>query len=89
MTVKVDEGYVLIGSYGGAPKDPTWVANLRANPEITLRDRTEVFELRAREVTDPSERQRLYDAGVAVFPPYAEYAKKADRVIPVFLTEPR
>jgi deazaflavin-dependent oxidoreductase (nitroreductase family) len=89
MTVKVDEGYVLIGSYGGAPKDPTWVANLRANPDITLRDRTEVFELRAREITDPSERQRLYDAGVAVFPPYAEYAKKTDRMIPVFLTEPR
>ena len=39
MTVKVDEGYVLIGSYGGAPKDPTWVANLRANPDISLRDR--------------------------------------------------
>ena len=34
MTVKVDEGYVLIGSYGGAPKDPTWVANLRANPTL-------------------------------------------------------
>lgn len=89
MTVKVDEGYVLIGSYGGAPKDPTWVANLRANPDITLRDRTEVFELRAREITDPEERQRLYDAGVTVFPPYADYAKKTDRVIPVFLTEPR
>ncbi|NBQ11964.1 MAG: nitroreductase family deazaflavin-dependent oxidoreductase [Gammaproteobacteria bacterium] len=89
ILVKVDEGYVLIGSYGGAPKDPTWVANLRANPDITLRDRTEVFELRAREITDPSERQRLYDAGIAVFPPYADYAKKTDRVIPVFLTEPR
>ena len=34
MRVKVDAGYVLIGSMGGAPKNPVWVYNLRAHPDV-------------------------------------------------------
>lgn len=88
MTVKVEGGYVLVGSMGGAPKDPVWVHNLRAHPEVTLRDRTEVFAMRAREVTDESERDTLWQAAVAAYPPYADYQKKTERRIPVFLAEP-
>ena len=88
MRVKVDEGYVLIGSMGGAPKNPVWVYNLRANPDIELRDATEVFSMRTREVTDEQERARLWAAGVEAFPPYAEYQEKTARQIPVFIAEP-
>ncbi|WP_239017233.1 nitroreductase/quinone reductase family protein [Seongchinamella sediminis] len=59
MRVAVDGAYVLIGSMGGQPHNPAWVNNLRAHPDITVRDRTEVFEMRAREVTDPEEKARL------------------------------
>jgi deazaflavin-dependent oxidoreductase (nitroreductase family) len=88
MRVKDGNGYVLVGSQGGAPDDPAWVANLRAKPEIELRDRTEVWPMRAREVTDAAERQRLWDLAVAAYPPYADYQKKTSRRIPVFLASP-
>ena len=88
MRVKDGDSYVLVGSQGGAPADPAWVANLRAKPEIELRDRTEVWPMRAREVTNPAERQRLWDLAVAAYPPYADYQKKTTRRIPVFLASP-
>ena len=88
MRVKVDEGYVLIGSYGGRPKHPQWVYNLRATAKVEIRDETEVFEMRVREVEDGPERQRFWDAGVVAYPTYEDYQKKAPRKIPVFFAEP-
>lgn len=88
MRVKVDKGYVLVGSYGGRPKDPVWVHNLRANPDATIRDKTEVTKMRVREVADEAERKRLWDAAAAAFPPYNEYQQKTERKIPVFIAEP-
>jgi deazaflavin-dependent oxidoreductase (nitroreductase family) len=87
MRVKVDGGYVLVGSYGGREKNPVWVYNLRANPDVEIRDRTEVFKMRVREVTADPERQRLWDAGVKAYPPYDDYRAKTSRKIPVFLAE--
>ena len=88
MRVKVDEGYVLVGSMGGQPNNPVRVYNLRANPDVEIRDGTEVFSMRVREVTDAAERQRLWDAAVAAFPNYADYQAKTTRRIPVFLAQP-
>ncbi|MEM8563644.1 MAG: nitroreductase family deazaflavin-dependent oxidoreductase [Pseudomonadota bacterium] len=89
MRVEVEGNYVLIGSMGGQPKNPVWVYNLRANPEVTIRDKTEVFEMRVREVTEENERQKLWAAGVAAFPDYEVYQAKTSRKIPIFLAEPR
>jgi len=88
MRVKTGDSYVLVGSMGGAPENPVWVYNIRSNPDITLRDKTEVFNMRAREVTDDAERDRLWVLCVEAFPPYAEYKDKTSRKIPVFLAEP-
>ena len=87
MRVKVEDGYVLIGSYGGRPNNPVWVYNLRANPDVTIRDKTEVFKMRVREVTDHQERERLWDAGAKAYPPYNDYQAKTPRKIPVFIAE--
>jgi deazaflavin-dependent oxidoreductase (nitroreductase family) len=88
MRVRVEDSYVLIGSYGGRPKDPVWVHNLRANPDVEIRDKADVFMMRVREVTDDAERQRIWDISATVFPPYNDYQGKAPRQIPVFLAEP-
>ena len=88
MRVKVDDAYVLVGSMGGQPKNPVWVYNLRANPEVEIRDATEVFNMRVREVEDDAERERLWQASAAAYPPYNEYQAKTTRRIPVFLAEP-
>ena len=87
MRVKVDDGYVLIGSMGGQPKNPVWVYNLRANPDVEIRDETEVFKMKVREVTDEQERERLWNASAEAYPPYNDYQAKTSRRIPVFIAE--
>ena len=67
MRVADGDGYVLIGSQGGAPKDPVWVHNLRASPAVTIRDATSTQEMRAREVKDDPERARLWGLAVAAY----------------------
>ena len=88
MRVKDGGNYVLIGSQGGAPTDPVWVHNLRAQPAVEIRDHTVVQPMRVREVKEEAERARLWAAAVAAFPPYAEYQKKTTRKIPLFIAEP-
>jgi deazaflavin-dependent oxidoreductase (nitroreductase family) len=89
MRVKVGDAYVLVGSMGGAPKNPVWVYNLRAHADVEIRDATEVFSMRVREVTDDVERERLWAASAEAYPPYNEYQAKTSRKIPVFVAEPR
>ena len=79
--------YILVASRGGAPKHPLWYHNLKADPDVEIRDKTEVYSMRVREVVDSAERQRLWDIAVAAFPPYQEYQDKTDRQIPVFIAE--
>ena len=86
MRVEYDGSYAAVGSVGGGPKNPVWVYNLRANPEVVLRDGAETWEMTAREVTG-EERAAWWERSVAAFPPYAEYQTKTDRVIPVFVLE--
>jgi deazaflavin-dependent oxidoreductase (nitroreductase family) len=87
MRVEHDGKYAAIGSKGGAPRDPLWVGNLRANPRVEVQDGTEKRDMVAREVTG-AERDAWWERSVAAFPPYAEYQQKTDRLIPVFVLEP-
>ena len=88
MRVKDGANYVLIGSMGGAPTNPVWVHNLRANPAVEIRDHTLVQPMRVREVDEAAERARLWKLAVAAYPPYEEYQAKTTRKIPVFVAEP-
>ena len=88
MRVADGENYVLVGSKGGAPQHPVWVHNLRADPNVEIRDRAEVKSYRVREVAEGDERDRLWELSVAAFPPYAEYQGRTERLIPVFVAEP-
>ena len=89
MRVQDGANYVLVGSMGGAPANPVWVYNLRANPTVEIGDHTAVHPMRAREVTDEAERARLWKVAAAAFPPYEEYQAKTTRRIPLFVAEPR
>ena len=88
MRVKDGNNYVLVGSRGGAPKNPVWVYNLRNDANVEIRDQTEVFTMRVREVDDAPERARVWDLAVAAFPNYQEYQERTSRTIPVFIAEP-
>ena len=88
MRAKDGDRYILVGSQGGAPTDPAWVHNLRANPKVEIRDLTAVRAMQVSEVTDATERARLWKIAVAAYPPYAAYQTKTTRQIPVFVATP-
>jgi deazaflavin-dependent oxidoreductase (nitroreductase family) len=88
MRAVYGHSYILVASQGGAPTNPQWYFNLKAEPNVEIRDKTEVRQMRVREVTDPGERKRLWDIAVEAYPPYQEYQDKTNRVIPVFVAEP-
>ncbi|MDE0179559.1 MAG: nitroreductase family deazaflavin-dependent oxidoreductase, partial [Gammaproteobacteria bacterium] len=79
MRVEDAGSYVLVGSMGGAPKNPVWVYNLRAHADVEIRDKTEVHRMRVREVEDPDERARVWALAVEAFPPYEDYKNKTTR----------
>ena len=88
MRVKDGDNYILVGSMGGAPNNPVWVYNIRANPSIELRDATEVGPYTVTELEDGAERDRIWALCVEAFPPYADYKAKTERFIPVFVATP-
>jgi len=75
---------VVIASFGGGPKNPSWYHNLVANPEATVEVGSERFRVRAT-VTTGEERQRLYNHQAEQMPAFAEYQKKTTRQIPVIV----
>jgi deazaflavin-dependent oxidoreductase (nitroreductase family) len=84
MRVEHDGQYAVVGSLGGAPKNPVWVYNVRAEPHVELQDGPDKHDYVARE-TEGAERELWWKRAVEAYPDYANYQKKTDRVIPVFV----
>jgi deazaflavin-dependent oxidoreductase (nitroreductase family) len=84
------ERYVIVASKGGAPDNPAWYHNLKANPvarvEVGVKTGTQTFEVRAREA-EGEERERLFAERVAIAPGFGEYQRKTSRQIPVMILE--
>jgi deazaflavin-dependent oxidoreductase (nitroreductase family) len=79
----IDGRIIIGGSYGGAPKDPTWVHNLRANPKVHAEIGAESYDVIARELPR-DERDALFATLVELAPRFNEYQAKTTRVIPLF-----
>ncbi|GAA4989650.1 nitroreductase family deazaflavin-dependent oxidoreductase [Streptomyces hyderabadensis] len=87
MRVEHEGRYAAVASLGGAPKHPVWYFNVTADPRVELQDGPVKRDMTAREVTG-AEKAEWWERAVAAFPPYADYQKKTDREIPVFVLEP-
>lgn len=87
MRVAHDGSYLAVGSKGGDPQDPAWVANLRAEPRVEVWDGPERGDYLAREL-EGEERSTWWERAVSAFPDYADYQQRTERLIPVFLLEP-
>jgi deazaflavin-dependent oxidoreductase (nitroreductase family) len=72
----------VFASKAGAPTNPDWYHNLKANPEVTVEVGTDEPRATAREVTG-AERDRIYAHQAGLYPGFAEYQEKTDRTIPV------
>ncbi|QIS02880.1 nitroreductase family deazaflavin-dependent oxidoreductase [Nocardia brasiliensis] len=88
MRVEHNGEYAMVASLGGAPKNPVWYYNIKAEPHVELRDGEVNKDYTAREVFG-EERRLWWDRATEVWPDYIEYTKKTDRVIPVFVLTPR
>ena len=84
------EGYVVVASKAGAPDNPAWYYNLKANPlarvEVGTESGTEVFEVRAHEAQG-EERERIWADRVAIAPGFGDYQRQTSRRIPVMILE--
>jgi F420H(2)-dependent quinone reductase len=79
---------VLVASKGGHPKNPSWLHNLRANPDTTIQIGSRRLAVRAR-IADPLERARLWPKAIEVYPGYEGYQRRTTREIPLVILEPR
>ncbi|MEN2738938.1 nitroreductase family deazaflavin-dependent oxidoreductase [Microbacterium sp. X-17] len=88
--VRVTDGrsYVVIGSHAGAPTDPAWVHNLRADADCRLQDGAVLLDYRARE-TEGADRASWWALATSVWPAFDDYQAKAGRLIPLFVLEPK
>jgi deazaflavin-dependent oxidoreductase (nitroreductase family) len=82
-----ESDYVIAGTAGGSPKDPSWLANVQANPDVSLEAEGRSFRARAT-VADRTDRDRLWERHVAVLPKFADYPRQTGRVIPMVRLTP-
>jgi deazaflavin-dependent oxidoreductase (nitroreductase family) len=81
------DDYIIAGTASGAPKDPQWVSNLRANPDVSLELGKRTVKVRAR-ITEGDERQKLWDSHVEALPWFGKYPDQTGREIPVIRLTP-
>jgi deazaflavin-dependent oxidoreductase (nitroreductase family) len=87
MRVEHDGVYAVVASMGGAPKHPVWYYNLKQNPHVELQDCATKRDYTAREVTG-DEKTIWWERAVEAWPDYANYQKRTERQIPVFVLDP-
>jgi deazaflavin-dependent oxidoreductase (nitroreductase family) len=87
MRVEHNGEYAVVASLGGAPKHPVWYFNIVKNPRVELQDGTASGDYDAREVSG-DEKAIWWQRAVAAYPDYADYQRKTDRAIPVFVLTP-
>jgi len=84
MRVEHNGEYAIVASLGGAPKNPVWYYNVKGNPRVELQDGGENHDYNAREVFG-DEKAAWWERCVQAWPDYANYQKKTERQIPVFV----
>ncbi len=87
MRVEHEGQYALVASKGGAPQNPGWYYSVSKNPNVELQDGSVKKDYVAHE-SSGDERALWWDRAVAAWPDYAEYQKKTERQIPLFVLVP-
>lgn len=87
MRVEHEGRYALIASYGGSDENPAWYDNIVSHPHVLIQDGPEPRAYDVTEVTG-DDRDKWFDRGAVVYPPYLEYQESTDRTIPVLIATP-
>ena len=80
---RIDGKLLIIAGNGGADVNPSWVYNLRADPNARIEVGTESIDVTARELA-PAEREEILPKLTAEISAVAEYQANTSRVIPLF-----
>jgi deazaflavin-dependent oxidoreductase (nitroreductase family) len=87
------DDYVIVASKGGAPDNPAWFGNIKTNPEVEVQvakaGGIEKFKALAHPVESRQERDRLYKEMTKIWPAFADYQTRTERVIPVVVLKPQ
>ncbi len=78
---------VVVGSKGGAARDPVWVGNLMAHPRTTVEVARRRVAVQAR-MADDAERQSYWPRLVEIYPAFETYQRRTERRLPVVILEP-
>lgn len=82
------ERIVTVASQGGMSKDPLWIRNIDANPDVEAEIGSNRRAMRARRGT-AEEKAKYWPALCRMYPDYADYQARTTREIPVVLLDPR
>jgi deazaflavin-dependent oxidoreductase (nitroreductase family) len=85
--LEMGDSFVLVASFGGDNRHPTWFLNLRENPDVEVSMRGTTRRARARIATG-DERAELWSKLTAAHANYAGYQTKTKREIPVVVVDP-
>lgn len=89
--IRIDDGdsYAVVGSLGGAPKDPEWVANIEVMDETVIEVGDDTIKVKPTVLRAGPERDRLYEKAVEHWPAFREdYEQKTDRAFPIVRLDP-
>ncbi len=78
---------IIVGSAGGAPKNPDWFHNLRAHPHTTVEIGTETVPVVATELTG-DEYTAVWERVTTAMPGFTDYQKQTTRRIPLVALQP-
>ncbi|WP_243793057.1 nitroreductase family deazaflavin-dependent oxidoreductase [Saccharopolyspora gloriosae] len=79
--------YLVFASKAGADIHPDWYFNLRANPDARIEVGAEVLDVRAGELIGVQRDVRFAQL-TGLYPYFAEYQAKTERVFPVLALTP-
>jgi len=86
MALVDGDDLIIFASKAGAPDNPDWFHNLKANPDTTVEYGTDTLSVRAR-VAAGVERDDLWTRQKAAYPQFQGYEDSTTRTIPVVILE--
>lgn len=87
LYVRENDQILLVAAQGGLPKQPMWLLNLRAHPEVMIQTGARTRSMHAREA-NAEEREQLWPRLIEHYPGWARYQSWTDREIPVVICTP-
>jgi deazaflavin-dependent oxidoreductase (nitroreductase family) len=88
LYVEDGDRYVLVGSNGGADKEPAWVANVAAMAEVVIEVGGQTLTAKPTILRQGPAWDRLHATAVAYWPDILEYQTHTTRSFPLIVLDP-